>query len=98
MSKNHPSLTAHTTHTTPATNTSAVLVADIGGSRIKCGLVMNQQVLARRTIDAHAEAGLAARLPAIAQAWQQCEVEAQVTASYAAMALQWQLILLVGMC
>ncbi|MFM2092455.1 MAG: hypothetical protein RLZZ127_2944 [Planctomycetota bacterium] len=48
---------------------SAVLCADVGGSWIKLGVVVDGVVRARQTIDAGARAGLGARLPAIAAAW-----------------------------
>jgi len=59
-----------------------VLSGDVGGTRIKLGLVdaASGQVLARATIPAEAAGGLAARLPAIAAAWTECLHDAGVAA------------------
>jgi glucokinase len=57
-----------------------VFAADIGGTRIKLGLVDVDTftVLARKTIPAMAVEGLQARLPAMAEAWKSCAREAGV--------------------
>ena len=57
-----------------------VLAADIGGTRLKLGLVdaASGRVLARRVLPAHAGDGLAADLPAVVQAWTACCAEADV--------------------
>lgn len=59
-----------------------VFAADIGGTRIKLGLVDADTftVLARKTIPAMAREGLHGRLPAMAEAWQSCAKEAGVQA------------------
>jgi glucokinase len=66
---------------------SAVLVGDVGGSRIKLGVVVDGRVVARRVIAAEAATGLAARLPAIADAWRVCAEQAGVAPRHAALAL-----------
>lgn len=45
-----------------------MLALDLGGTRIKLGLVRGGEVIAQDVIDAQAKAGIAARLPAIAEA------------------------------
>jgi glucokinase len=65
----------------------AVLVGDVGGSRIKLGVVADGRVLARRTLPAEAADGLRARLPAIAAAWAACAAEAGCAPRRAALAL-----------
>ena len=47
----------------------SVLACDIGGTRIKLGIVRDGRVLIREVIDAHSERGLQERLPAIANAF-----------------------------
>lgn len=48
-----------------------VLAADLGGTRIKLGIVRDGRVLAEQTIDAQAHNGLAQRLPAMQQTLEQ---------------------------
>ncbi len=45
-----------------------VLAADIGGTRIKLGAILEGRVLAREAIDAHSDLGLEIRLPEVAKA------------------------------
>lgn len=45
--------------------TAPALAADVGGTRIKAGVVHREQVVARRTLDARAGEGLVSRLPAM---------------------------------
>ncbi|MBK9178261.1 MAG: ROK family protein [Acidimicrobiales bacterium] len=52
------------------------LACDIGGTVIKVGVVEGARLLARRSIDARSEEGLAARLPAIREALEQVAREA----------------------
>src|SRR5438552_968518 len=48
-----------------------VLACDLGGTRIKLGLIRAGHVLAQENIPAYSDQGLAARLPALAQALRQ---------------------------
>ena len=47
----------------------SVLACDMGGTRIKIGIVRNGCVLAQEAIPAHSDRGLGPRLPALADAW-----------------------------
>lgn len=64
-----------------------VLAADVGGTRIKLGLVIDGAVAARRIIPSAPAAGLAAQLPAIAGAWEGMAAEAGVRPRHVALAL-----------
>lgn len=63
------------------------LAADVGGSRIKLGLVADGVVRARAIVAAEPSAGLAAALPAIAAGWRDLAVAAGVQPRRAALAL-----------
>lgn len=50
------------------------LVGDIGGTRIKLGVVRDHEVMASSVIEARSQQGLSAQLPRIAERWRQmCE-------------------------
>ena len=55
-----------------------VLACDLGGTRMKVGVVRDGQVLARTGIPANSKAGLVPGLPALAAAWRQLLVELQL--------------------
>jgi len=55
-----------------------VLVADIGGTRIKLALMRDQSVLTQRTLRAHSNQGLAPQLPRIAKAFDSMRQEAGI--------------------
>ena len=48
-----------------------VLACDLGGTRMKIGVVRDGEVLAQTSIAAHSKAGLVTGLPALAGAWRQ---------------------------
>jgi glucokinase len=58
-----------------------VLVADIGGTRIKLALMRDQSVLTQRTLTAHSNQGLAPQLPRIAEAFHSMSREARIARS-----------------
>ncbi|MEI6197706.1 MAG: ROK family protein, partial [Verrucomicrobiota bacterium] len=55
-----------------------VLACDLGGTRMKVGVVRDGQVLARTGIAANSKAGLVPGLPALAAAWRQLLAELQL--------------------
>jgi len=57
------------------------LAADLGGTRIKIGLIRNGVVVAQRVIDAQSHGGLTARLPAIVYEFEAASAEAKVLIS-----------------
>ena len=53
-----------------------VLACDLGGTRMKIGLVRDGGVLARTSAPAHSQQGLAPQLPALEAAWLELLAEA----------------------